>query len=158
MEQIYRAQRYLDRLREVYGGVVTQCQDNQRHEDDLRSFFMHCYHIRDWILHLNRVGVTQPQLDAFINGHEALRVCADLCNGSKHCRLTRRARSGLEPHVARRTYRSSVWLTGTGGSAVVKGEYLVKTALGFVDALELAEECMRLWRGFVDDMEHFIVP
>lgn len=158
MEQIDRAQRYLDRLREIYGGIVSQGHDKQRHEDDLWSFFMHCYHIRDWILQLNQVGVTQNQLDAFINQHEALRVCADMCNGAKHCKLERRTRSGCQPHIAKRTYHSSAWLTGAGGEEVVIGDYLVRTASGFVDALQLAEDCMCLWRGFVEQLQRSTAP
>ena len=154
MEQIDRAERYLERIRNVYRGVFSSTHDNDLYEDDLVSFFMHCYHIRDWILHLNNVGITAEQLDAFINSHDALKVCADLCNGSKHCRLTRKPRSGGQPHVASKTYQSATWFTGSGGGEVVKGSYIVLTSSGFIDALELAEQCMQLWKGFVEAIEH----
>ena len=151
MEQLDRAERYLQRVRDIYRGVISS-HDKYLYEDDLISFFMHCYHIRDWILHLNNVGISAKRLDEFINSNEALRICADLCNGSKHCKLTRATRSGKQPHVAMKEYRSSLWLTGDGGGEILKGKYTVLTASGAVDALELAEQSMQLWRGFVQTM------
>jgi hypothetical protein len=150
MEQVDRANRYLKRMRGVYGGVFLTSDDRDLYEDDVLSFFMHCFHIRDWILHLNQVGITAQQLDLFINRHEALRVCADLCNGTKHCKLKRSTRSGRQPHVATKSYASTTWLTGSGGGNAVKGKYTILTASGPVDALELGEECMLLWGEFIE--------
>ena len=158
MEQIDRANRYLNRIRDIYAGVFTTTDDRDLYEDDVLSFFMHCFHIRDWILHLNRVGINAHQLDAFINQHEALRVCADLCNGTKHCKLDRATRSGTQPHVAGKAYDTSTWLTGSGGGNVVKGTYTVLTASGPVDALELGSECMRLWGEFIEQAGFPPVP
>jgi len=153
MEQIERAERYLQRVREIYQGIFSVSHDKARYEDDLLSFFMHCYHIRDWIIHLNKVGVTAKQVDEFIARHEALNICADLCNGSKHCRLTRSPRSGSQPHVTTKAYRSANWHAGSGGGDVIRGKYGILTKSGIIDALLLAEQCMALWRKFVCDME-----
>lgn len=153
MEQLERAQRYLERVKAIYAGVFSsKHHDKNAYEDDLISFFMHCYHIRDWVIHLNKIGVTASQVDAFINKHESLRICADLCNGSKHCKITRSLRTGKQPHVAGKTYRSSTWLTGSGGGELLKGKYSILTSSGDIDALELAEQCMRLWSGFIAEM------
>lgn len=149
MEQMARANRYLDRIRNIYQGVLSTTDERDGYEDDAVSFFMHCYHIRDWILHLNQVGITAPQVDAFINAHEELRICADLCNGSKHCKLHRKTRSGRQPHIAGKRYEAATWLTASGGGNVLKGRYSILTASGQVDVLALAEDCMRLWSEFI---------
>jgi hypothetical protein len=123
--------------------------DRDLYEDDAITFFMHCHHIRDWIIHLNKAGITASQVDDFINSHDELKICADLCNGSKHCRLQRKIRSGRQPHIVGKSYNTSTWLTGSGGGNVVKGCYTVLTASGTIDALELAEKCMALWSKFI---------
>lgn len=153
MEQLQRAERYLSKVRAIYQGRFAQSHDRYSYEDDLLSFFMHCYHIRDWIIRLNKIGVTGKEVDAFINSNVCLQICADLCNGTKHCQLDRAPRSGSQPHFAGKSYEASTWLTGSGGGEVLKAKYTIMTSSGFVDALKLAEECMECWRRFVDDLE-----
>ena len=154
LEQIERAQRYLERLRSVYTGIFTTSDNRDLYEDDAITFFMHCYHVRDWIVHLNRVGITASQVDEFINSHDELKICADLCNGSKHCRLQRNIRSGQQPHMAGKEYDTSTWLTSSGGGNVVKARYTILTASGSIDALALAERCMILWSEFIAGMSN----
>lgn len=153
MEQLERAERYLSKIRAVYSGAFAQSHDRLSYEDDLVSFFMHCYHVKDWIIRRNKIGVTSKEVEAFINSNRCLQVCADLSNGSKHCELDRPARCGSQPHVAARTYDASTWLTGSGGGEVLRAKYSIVTSSGAVDALELAEECMTCWRQFVDDLQ-----
>lgn len=149
MEQFDRAIRYLERLRHLYAGIQTDQRSKQECEDDAHSFFIHCHHIKDWIIHLNKIGISPKEIDAFINENECLKICADLCNGTKHCRLTKTSRSGLKPHLAGKQYISGTWLTDSGGSEVMQGKYTVVTMNGIVDALSLAEECMQCWSAFI---------
>jgi hypothetical protein len=152
MEQLERSQRYLLRLRAVYAGVNSEIRSKQECEDDLLSFFMHCYHIRDWIIHLNMVSITAKQVDQFIDANECLKICADLCNGAKHCVLTRSARTGGQPHFSGRQYKSSIWYSGSGGCEITQAKYSIVTSSGALDALALAEECMQCWSDFVARM------
>lgn len=153
MEQLKRAERYLARIRAIYAGAFAQSHDRGDYEDDLLSFFMHCYHIRDWIIRLNRVGLTARDVDNFINANRCLQLCADLCNGTKHCKLDRAARSGSQPHVSGKTYEASTWLTDSGGGEVLQAKYVIVTSNGSVDALQLAEDCMECWSKFVVELE-----
>ncbi len=152
MEQLKRAERYLARIRAVYAGTFAQLHTRDAYEDDLLSFFMHCYHIRDWIIHLNRLDLTARYVDDFINANRCLQLCADLCNGSKHCTL-RAARSGSQPHVSGKTYQTSTWSAGSSGGEVLQAKYVIVTSDGLVDALQLAEECMECWTNFVTELE-----
>lgn len=150
MEQLERARRYLLRMRAIYSGVWSDSHGRQECEDDVLSFFVHCYHIKDWIVRLNKLGITHRQVDSFIDSKECLSICTDLCNGTKHCTLTRPTRTGGQPRVAGKQYTSSVWLTGSGGGEIIQGKYSIVTSTGIVDALDLAEECMQCWSEYID--------
>lgn len=154
MEQLERAQRYLMRMRSIYAGVFEQDHSRPDYEDDVFSFFMHCYHVRDWIVRLNRVGVTARDVDQFIDSKPCLRICTDLCNGAKHCRLTRPARSGSQPHLAGTQYSASMWLTGSGGGGgeALQARYTISTSQGTIDALALAEECIECWLAYIGQL------
>lgn len=149
MEQLARAERYLGKIRAIYAGTFSYSHDKMLYEDDLLSFFVHCYHVRDWIVRLNNVGVTARDVDAFISTKRCLQICADLCNGTKHCELNRSPRSGCQPHVSVKKYESSTWLTGSGGGEVICAKYTIFTSDGQIDALQLGEECMSCWQEYI---------
>ena len=153
MEQFERAQRYLVRMRAIYAGVFEGERSKNDCEDDVMSFFVHCYHIKDWIVHLNNIGMTSKQVDTFIDQNECLRICADLSNGAKHCTLTKMTRTATQRHVVGRKYETSTWFTGSGGGKVLKGAYSIMTAAGVIDALSLAEDCMHCWSTFIERMQ-----
>lgn len=150
MEQVERTRRYLTRLRRIYSGVPYPADTREYLVDDALSFVMHCHHIRDWIIHLNRAGITERDVDAFIDQHLELRICADLCNGTKHYRLTRKKRTPRQPHLAGRRFVS----TGMGDEIrTTKGKFLIVSDQTILDALELAEACMTLWEAFILKIE-----
>lgn len=153
MEQLKRAERYLARIRATYAGTFAQFHDRDQYEDDLLSFFMHCYHVRDWIIRLNKAGVTARDVDSFINANLCLQLCADLCNGTKHCQLDRQTRSGSQPHLAGKTYQASTWFSGSEAGEVLQAKYVIITSDGLVDALRLAEDCMECWSEFVAELQ-----
>ena len=133
----------------IYRGIFSSLgHDEAAYDDDVISFFIHCYHVRDWIVHLSKTGITARQVDSYIDSHRALRICADLANGSKHCKLTRSPRSGYQPHIAEKERDTSAWLTGGGGGEVMKSKYTVLSNTECIDALELAAECVQLWESF----------
>lgn len=154
MEQFERAKRYLARIEIIYAGIFSEAGHNREaYDDDVISFFIHCYHVRDWIVHLNKVGITARQVDLYIDSHQALRICADLANGSKHCKLTRSLRSDHQPHIAGKERHTTTWLTGNGGGDVMKCKYTVLSNTVFVDALELARECIQLWELYMLELK-----
>lgn len=154
LEQFERAKRYLSRVEGLYEGVFSsRGHDKDAYDDDVISFFIHCYHIRDWIIHLNTLGITAKQVDRYIDQHNALRVCADLANGSKHCKLTRSMRTERQPHISGKERRTSTWLTGSGGGEVMKCKYTIVSNTEILDALELARECVELWDFFIEELK-----
>jgi hypothetical protein len=149
MEQLERTRRYLKRLRQIYAGVPYISDTREYYADDVLSFFIHCYHIKDWIIRLNLLGVTQNDVDEFINAHDELKICADLCNGTKHCELTQRPRTGRQPHLAGRQFMSS----GINDEMhTIHGKFHILANGVFHDALDLAERCMQLWDNYVNGL------
>ena len=154
MEQYERARRYLNKIENVYAGVFSSTEHILKdYDDDVYSFFIHCYHIRDWIIQLNKVGVTSNQVDAFINSQKSLSVCADLANGTKHCKLTRTSRTKHQPRIVSTERQTSTWLINSGGGEVLKCKYTILCNSEFFDALKLAKECIHAWDGYMHDLE-----
>lgn len=106
MEQFERAERYYERFRKIDEGVTVSVPekerympDSQHYDDDvLQSFFIHCYHVKDWIKNDPDVSESaKAEIEDFINCSKELAICADLCNGAKHSYLKRKPRSGALP-------------------------------------------------------------
>jgi hypothetical protein len=53
--------------------------------DFLYAFFQAAYHMRDWLQ--NSGAASQAQLDALMASNRCLKLCRDICNGSKHFAL-----------------------------------------------------------------------
>jgi len=98
---------------------------------------------------LSKIRVTQNEIDAFINAHEPLKICADLCNASKHCHLNR-TRTKRQPHIIYRQLESVISHDGPENMNFMKCKFEINTGSGIHDALELAEKCMDLWSTYTD--------
>lgn len=153
MEQLERAKRYLARMEKIYEGIFSSSHDRESYDDDVVSFFIHCYHVRDWIIHLNKLGITAKEVDLYINSHRCLMICADLANGSKHCKLTRSLRTERQPHISGKRRDTSGWLTGNGGGEVMTCKYTVLSNEEFLDALDLARDSILLWDKYTETLQ-----
>lgn len=151
MEQLERAERYLERMRRLYAGVPALWDDRHQYEDDVLSFFVHCYHIRDWIVALNTLGITSPEVDQLIDRHECLRICADLCNGTKHCRISRKLRAPRRPHIVLRRHEDED--VGASARSLLKSRFCVLAYGKTFDALEVAEDCIRIWNEYMSELD-----
>lgn len=150
LPQLHRASRYLNRIRAMYKGIFSSTgHDPLSYEDDLISFFIHCYHIKDWVVQSGEIE--KRVAEEFINTQKALKICADICNGSKHFKVIRSLRSGAQPKLAYKKLSYSTWLTGSGGGEVLQVGFVVSSNGLEIDALELAENCMDTWCAFLRD-------
>ncbi len=104
-----RMQRSYDRFREINSRLADKVSSD--YEDDVYAFFMHCYHLKDWIKHDPSVKTRMPNMgtdvEQFINESEALSLCAALCNSLTRLELNRSHSS--EPRIfGRRRYHSDL--------------------------------------------------
>ena len=114
------------------------------YQDDLYAFFINCYHIKDWIKNDPKVAKSVKDLtEPYINSNPDLRVCADLCNGSKHFRLTNK-RTATGANIGPRNFSLSLGQ----GLPKIKIKYNIICDGKVQDAHKLAEDCMKAWKIF----------
>ena len=134
--QFERASRSFDKL------VNNRNRDLVHYEDDVWHFFQDCWHLKDWIKHDNQISQTyRDSVEIDANRSEALRICADLANRSKHLNLTNRR---LDANVSKRNLTINVGPPGEGS-----GEYNFVVLLEDgreMDAIAVAEDAMKEWR------------
>ncbi len=128
------------------GSNSLQWEDRHYHKDDVYSFFVHCNHLRDWVLHLNKIGINKSDIIEFIRENKPIQICADLANYAKHCRLEQKLWSGDQPHIGLSTHQSANMHNELG----VKSEFIIFLGNESFDALEIAEQCWSLWRTFIN--------
>lgn len=146
MEQLHRVQRYIDRIREIYAGRPHMFKRVEYYEDDVVSFFIHCHHLADWLSQTYPTKYQWQALQTFINKHVELRICADLCNGKKHCRINR-LRSGFQPDIANRHWLIATYKPEMNKPITFFCQYEIDHNGVRYDALKLAEACLGLWRA-----------
>ncbi|MDP3939612.1 MAG: hypothetical protein Q8R92_15945 [Deltaproteobacteria bacterium] len=144
--QLARASRFFERVLNRTGPLKGLDPWMVRYEDDLWSFFIHCWHVRDWIREDDSLslGVRQGILAA-ANASHPLCVCADIANGRKHARLTRH-RAGVEldemrltpttPNVEELVFECFLsWGPGEGES---------------ISSLDAAIQALRAWKEILE--------
>jgi len=81
-DQLDRAKRFRERMRAASTAIDFQ--------DYTWAFFQCCWHVKDWVL--NDPDVPEQKATSIVASAEAsplLRICHDLCSGTKHLRLDR---------------------------------------------------------------------
>jgi hypothetical protein len=96
--RLYR--RVLDRVVPIHrpDGQLTDINECiADYSDDVWSFFVNAWHIRDWVKHDKNIdSATRARIVDAAKIARSLRLCADLANGRKHLTLTRPPRIGAE--------------------------------------------------------------
>jgi hypothetical protein len=152
LEQYERMQRSYDRFRENNPEPTDKISSD--YEDNIYAFFMHCYHLKDWIKNDNSVKARMPNIctdvEQFINKSEALGLCADLCNSLKHLEL-KRSRSAERPTFGRKKYHHRL---NIGSDSSIRLEWLIgRNNKPPLDVFELATECIAEWDKFLQRLK-----
>jgi hypothetical protein len=105
--------------------------------DFLYAFFQNCHHLRHW---LNAEGkVSGAEVDRFVAAHPELRLCRDICNGTKHLTISR---PSLDAALAiGREYVPAHW---PGTRPHVNETWFVIAGGEKYDLFELADRCVAL--------------
>jgi len=83
-QQYDRTLRSNQRLHQIAEGVVNA--PSSEATDVLIHFLQDAYHLKDWVKYDD--SVTTTSVEEHINRSSVMRLCADLCNGTKHLKLT----------------------------------------------------------------------
>ena len=142
--------------------------------DAARTFFLQCYHLKDWLKKDPRIKRPRDVED-FITKNAALSLAADFCNSLKHAGLEKPPRSGMTLDRINMAYSLQVPSSGAagqimmvrnssdgdtvalsrGGGADVKGRAVATAKVVLTiggtkhDALDLATRCMGEWDSFL---------
>ena len=143
LEQVHRVKRALVNIERVYAGSIHEVSaDDCR--DIVLSFFQNCYHLKDWLKNDANGAFQRFAVEQFVNENRELRLCADICNGSKHLKLTKPPRSNESPRLGAQSVRVDL------GAQRSMYSFVIDTTSDQIDALELARECCLLWQQFIE--------
>jgi len=147
VEQFERVKRLLGRF-EAIGRGVEHAQHSANYDDDVHSFFLNCYHLKDWIKN-DPYCVSWTSAEAHINANQDLQLCADLCNAQKHLNLTSH-RSGQHPQFGGSHIQLNVAEANGSTTVQIAVSYSVDTkSAGTINALDLARRCVSAWEAFI---------
>lgn len=140
-EQFFRLKRWHKRLEEIYTGR-SHTRESDYYEDIIYAFFQNCFHLKDWIV--NSKALPKNIVHGLINSNTDMKICRDLCNGSKHLTITN---PSIDSNVSvnRREYSLSIG----GGQPEIKIYYWVHAGGKLVDAFDLATNCIIQWEIFL---------
>ena len=65
-----------------------QTQDRTIIADTLFNFAVTAYHIKDWLKQSASAAYSPSHVEAYIEADKCLRLCREICNASKHQKLT----------------------------------------------------------------------
>jgi hypothetical protein len=149
-------ERQLSRLIEIDKGVEEN--DHEKLKDEFIKYFIIAYHLKDYIkVDPDFTNVAKKtDVEAFISRTPELSICADMCNGLKHCVLSvPRSRTGSQPTVkgGEAHYLMEAKVENRPGiyPAKMTIKYKMKIDHGGTeyDGLELAKLVFDLWKSYI---------
>ena len=160
-EQWERVLRMLARVQTVYDGRTEGGTADAK--DDVYSFFQNVHHLRDWLWNDTTSGLKKRQINAVIKRSTKLRICGDLCNGSKHSKLDQQPWTGdpgtaiTKNDVNIEAPTARAFALGGGEQpvmppptpGVVRHKFYVQSGGNEYDALDLAKDAVSTWRAFL---------
>lgn len=141
-EQWGRVRRWFLRFKETNDGR-THDRASDHYQDEAYAFFQNTYHLKDWLKNDSAVSAQVRDVEAFIAGSQCMRLCADLCNGSKHLALTT-PRESADTKIGRRHFQ-----VGLSEPVTISAQYVVVSAGQAYDAFALAQDCLKEWRAYL---------
>ena len=88
-DQLDRARRMLDRVESAASDEEWGTFNDVAFQDDMWSFFQACWHVKDWVRHDPLVpNAIKTAIRQQAEASPLLLMCHDICNGTKHLKLT----------------------------------------------------------------------
>lgn len=145
-EQYQRMKRWYNRLRAIYEGIE-HTVNSDYYQDEMYAFFQNCYHLKEWLKYDPKVIVSNNAIEDFANrGADCMRICGDLCNGSKHM-VINSEKIDKDTGVKNRNYSLQIG----GGNPIASVKYNIECQGEIYDALLLAECCIGEWDKFMNE-------
>lgn len=153
-EQFNRVRRYYARFKEINDGIEPS-QSIEAYSDDIHAFFLNCHHLKDWLKNDSAyTSHSNREVEEHVACSQALLICADICNGSKHLTLDRPPRSGQQaPKFAGKdialTMTDVIGGRGEEVPTVISIRLRIDQSGRTLDAFELATRALQSWESFI---------
>lgn len=82
---IRKKQQVEDILNDYKNGIYSKNIDELY--DEVMTFFIFCHHIKDYIKNDSSLNIDKKVVENNVSSNSCLKICADICNGTKHLKL-----------------------------------------------------------------------
>jgi len=143
LEQFERVNRWYLKFKEINDGISQRYHSNY-YKDVVYAFFQNCYHLKDWVKNDEHVNKElRNKAECFVNNSTALKICGDICNGSKHSKITDgKEKIDKDTKISRTNH---ILVVGSTYSA----KYKIISENNEYDAFDLATQCITEWKEFL---------
>jgi hypothetical protein len=142
-EQWARIERWYNLFRTTNDGRPHD-RESDYYRDEAYTFFQNAYHLKDWLKNDPAVSARVSDVEIFVRGSQTLRLCADLCNGSKHLTLTT-PKESADTKLGKQDFR----VTLGGEPTTISARYEVESSGKTYDAFALAQTCVYEWKSYL---------
>jgi len=154
-EQWGRVRRFHGRVRHLASGKPAPV-DQQAEIDNTYSFFLHCYHLKDWLANDEAFPRSRSEIEEFVSRTPALALCGDVANSIKHLKLSKRPRSGDAPGELDASFETRMAETFAFDGVekpFQRATIYIKHQGALKAVVRVADEAYLAWRGFIKDAE-----
>ncbi len=157
---MYEYSKQLERVKRFLARLENQDKDQTAYEDDLWSFFQHCWHLKDWIKNDDSIS-KDMMIEEKVKNYKSLQIVADLANRSKHLKLRVRSTRvdadvksiGVTIYVPTLNINMKTGKTTTSGNLRSEYKYTIMTNEGLeYDALDLARNSVKDWEDLIKEL------
>lgn len=150
----YRAQ--YERIKRFLARVENFDSDQIDYEDDLWSFFIHCWTLKDWVRKSQHP--LSKNIENEVKKYPSITICADLANRTKHLQSGKHERHGAIINKNNVTIYATTSYVHLGDqsscannreieqSGHVEYDYIIETDTGETfSALKIARDAVKSW-------------
>ena len=141
-EQWERVKRYFERFERLSRTGRIHDTNSENYVDDIYSFFIHCYHLKDWI-EKDPSSPLRTDVKSFGKKSKSFQICRDLCLGAKHLTVTSPTSDLATHELGRKRVNFNV------STRVLSMRVFVQTSAGEREAFDVAKKCMGEWEAFL---------
>jgi hypothetical protein len=142
-DQWARIERWLTRFSQTNNGRPHE-RESDYYRDEAYAFFQNAYHLKDWLKNDPTVSARVSDVESVVAASHDLRLCADLCNGSKHLKLTK-AKESVDTKLGKQDFRLAV----AGDPPTISAKYELESGGKTYDAFTVAQACMTEWEAYL---------
>jgi hypothetical protein len=152
----------MERIERLYDFITSdkkfQELDMLLQMDIIISFFIHCYHLKDWLI---KSGMDRAIIENFIQETDTMGICRDLTNSTKHLGLREKSRTSNKvinfdqldmPSAVCKGYSPfSKKLAEMRDEKYIEPIEIITTREGSIDCKSFMKICMKEWQNFFEN-------